>query len=1087
MESDWRGQLSADYRHRVVMKINVKLDAEAFRVPNRGVPKRQEIAPQTPDLNFTRIETLKKHQSSGPEKLHEIKNIAVRVEEKIYTTATNQSDYMRKISLKLLGLQGMENRSAGSGVNHSDLGSQGMQQVNNQGQPLPIPVPSNHPQSGQQILSQSIHNNIASSGVQVSTGVSTSLPSGSGLSQSTISNIASQNPSLHNIQNMSQNFVNQRQIPGRQQQQLQQQQSQNSNFLYRQHLHQIAKHNLQQNYSATSAQSQIHQQHQNLLQPSSLSTIQQNQQPVIQHHQQSIQRQQQTNPMGQPTSATNLQHNQLIGQQSSYSDMQQQQQQTRLLSQQNNLSGVQLPHQHSVSQHNNFSVMHQQHLGPQSSSTGQQHTMLNNQHSTHVMQSKVSIPQQNQSMQGQRSQPELQLMPQLQTQSGQLNMKPQPNMTQREMQQRIPTSGAFQQQNVIDQQKQIFQQQRAMPEASSTSSDSTAQTANPNSGDWQEEVYQKIKAMKDKYMPELSEMNQKITDKLQQHDSLPQQQKSEQVERLKHFKQYTERCMALLQVPKTNITLNIKEKLGQYEAGILNIIPTQKRTPGPHLQQPLPSPHMTQVQPHENHINSPNSTMLQLKQLHNHRQMPQQYFQKQQLLPHQQNHQLNRQTKQQLHVIQLPHMGVKMESLQRPQLKSGPPFSPQIPSPNIDQQNTSVTKSGTGTPLQSANSPFTMSSPSTPSTSHIVGESEKVNSGVSSLSNAGNIGHQQNVVVSPAQSLPFGTPGISASPLLAECASPEGNHGNDASLVSGKSSTIEQPMEQLLKVVKSISAKSLSASVSDIGSVVSMVDSLAGSFEVSVAGSEPDKTSKNKSSRSAVGEDLVATTKCRLQATTTGTRKMKRLTSTMPLNIVSSASSVNDSFKHFNCLEASELESTATSTIKRPRIERSNPLLEEIRGINQKLIDTVVDISEEDTNNPAGGSEVGKGTVVKCSFSAVALCPNIKSQYASALLSLIQPLQLLVPANYPNCSPILLDKFPVDDSKGYEDLSMKAKWRFRSCIRRLSEAMSLEEMARTWDVCARQVISEYAQQSNGGGTFTSKFGAWEDCTSFTTA
>ncbi|KAI3792877.1 hypothetical protein L2E82_06768 [Cichorium intybus] len=88
MESDWRGQLSTDSRHRVVMKI---------------------------------IETLKKHQSSGPEKLHEIKTIAVRVEEKIYTTAINLGDYMRKISLKLLGVKGMENRSAGSSVNHSDL------------------------------------------------------------------------------------------------------------------------------------------------------------------------------------------------------------------------------------------------------------------------------------------------------------------------------------------------------------------------------------------------------------------------------------------------------------------------------------------------------------------------------------------------------------------------------------------------------------------------------------------------------------------------------------------------------------------------------------------------------------------------------------------------------------------------------------------------------------------------------------------------------------------------------------------------------------------------------------------------------
>ncbi|KAJ0511127.1 hypothetical protein HanIR_Chr11g0548501 [Helianthus annuus] len=89
------------------------------------------------------------------------------------------------------------------------------------------------------------------------------------------------------------------------------------------------------------------------------------------------------------------------------------------------------------------------------------------------------------------------------------------------------------------------------------------------------------------------------------------------------------------------------------------------------------------------------------------------------------------------------------------------------------------------------------------------------------------------------------------------------------------------------------------------------------------------------------------------------------------INVVSSASS-------FNHLENSELESTATSTIKRPRVEMKHPLLEEIREINQGLIDTVVDISQENAE-----PEVGKGTIVKCSYSAVALCPNLKSQFAS--------------------------------------------------------------------------------------------------------
>lgn len=59
---------------------------------------------------------------------------------------------------------------------------------------------------------------------------------------------------------------------------------------------------------------------------------------------------------------------------------------------------------------------------------------------------------------------------------------------------------------------------------------------------------------------------------------------------------------------------------------------------------------------------------------------------------------------------------------------------------------------------------------------------------------------------------------------------------------------------------------------------------------------------------------------------------------------------------------------------------------------------------------------------------------------------------------------------------------MKAKSRFSVSLRSLSQPMTLKDIARTWDVCARAVISEYAQQS-GGGTFSSKYGSWENCLS----
>lgn len=1043
MESvDWRTQFPPDARHKLVNKI----------------------------MNHLK----KQFPFSEQEKLHELKSIALRFEEKIYAAATSHSDYMHKISIKLMAMEKRSNspqsNPASNLVNPSDSGSQDMQQVSNHGQPPTIHVPSNHPQAGKQNLPQSIHNNVAGQNSSFQ-----NIQNISGVQQNSVGNSMG-----HGV--LPSNFVSQRQVQGNQQQ------SQNPQHqFYQQQFAQIAKQNLHQNNSTVS---HIHQKllqpshfqpsQQSVMQPTILQSsnfhVQQNQQsvapqsgqPVIQHHQQSVLRQQRPH----------------------------QQQQPRLVGHPNNLSNVQQLQQNSVVQHNNFSALHQHHLGPpQSSSTGQheqQHQLLGNQH---LMQSKVSVPQQNQSTQGQRAQPELQI------QSGQLqhplNMKPVPNLSQREMLQRLPTSGGFQ------------QQQRAMPEVSSTSSDSTAQTGNPNGGDWQEEVYQKIKVMKDKYMPFLKEMYQKFIGRLQQHDSLPQQPKGEQFEKLKKVKQMLEGYMTFLQIPKTNLSPSHKEKLGEYERHIVNIISPHKRKPGATPQQPLTTPHMnslhqsqqpqthlTQMQPHENQMNSqmqsvnlrhnnmailqhnnmcimqPNSTMLQhqqLKQLH-HREMQQQFLHKQQLL-----HQFHPQTKQQqLNGNEINNgnekksrqqIGMKSESLQQnqlsafhQQLKLGAPFS----SAQTDKQNVlnSVTKSGT--PLQSANSPFIVSSPSTPSTSHMPIESEKLNSGVSSLSKAGNIGNQATTAMLPTQPFTIGTPGISPSPLLSELTSPDGNHGNDASIISGKSSNIEEPMEHLLKVVKSISARSLSASVSDIGSVVSMIDSIA-------------ESAPGNGSRAAVGEDLVNMTKCRLQKTfitQNGTRKSKRL------NVVSSSSTVNNSF---NCLEGSELESTATSTIKRPRIEINDPLVEEIREINQGLIDTVVDIifSQEDS----AISEVGKGTVVKCSFKAAAFCPNIKSQYDSTQMSPIQPLRLLVPANYPNCSPILLDNLPAEPSKEHKDLSLKAKWRFSSCVRKLSEPTSLDEMARAWDVCVRAVILEHVQQSGGGGggTFTSKYGHWEDC------
>ncbi|KAL8061742.1 hypothetical protein ABFX02_02G104800 [Erythranthe guttata] len=71
--SDWKNHLQAGPRQRIVNKIT---------------------------------ETLKRHLPfSGQEGLQQLKKIAVRFEERVYTEATSQSDYLRKISLKMLTME----------------------------------------------------------------------------------------------------------------------------------------------------------------------------------------------------------------------------------------------------------------------------------------------------------------------------------------------------------------------------------------------------------------------------------------------------------------------------------------------------------------------------------------------------------------------------------------------------------------------------------------------------------------------------------------------------------------------------------------------------------------------------------------------------------------------------------------------------------------------------------------------------------------------------------------------------------------------------------------------------------------------
>ncbi|KAF5453268.1 hypothetical protein F2P56_028183 [Juglans regia] len=95
---DWRTGLPFDSRSRIVNKI---------------------------------MDTLKRHLPiSGQEGLHELRKIATRFEEKIFTAATSQGDYLRKISIKMLTMEmksqnppanSLPSNSAGNGNRPPDL------------------------------------------------------------------------------------------------------------------------------------------------------------------------------------------------------------------------------------------------------------------------------------------------------------------------------------------------------------------------------------------------------------------------------------------------------------------------------------------------------------------------------------------------------------------------------------------------------------------------------------------------------------------------------------------------------------------------------------------------------------------------------------------------------------------------------------------------------------------------------------------------------------------------------------------------------------------------------------------------------
>ncbi|KAJ3697853.1 hypothetical protein LUZ61_001558 [Rhynchospora tenuis] len=191
------------------------------------------------------------------------------------------------------------------------------------------------------------------------------------------------------------------------------------------------------------------------------------------------------------------------------------------------------------------------------------------------------------------------------------------------------------------------------------------------------------------------------------------------------------------------------------------------------------------------------------------------------------------------------------------------------------------------------------------------------------------------------------------------------------------------------------------------------------------------------------------------------TKKMKRDTRAMPLDsnnnygFLPESDSVTDNLKA-SIPDTSELQPAAISLSKGLKTKMRNALLEEIREINVILIDTELTLKEEDGDLI---DESGETILVKCTYNAVSLSPGLRAHFASLQLSPILPLMLLIPAGYPKCSPVILNKL-LDKQRDLDNFSTRARSMFNNTTKGLSQFMSLKEIALTWDACARKVIQE---------------------------
>ncbi|KAK3143161.1 hypothetical protein QOZ80_4BG0359230 [Eleusine coracana subsp. coracana] len=173
-----------------------------------------------------------------------------------------------------------------------------------------------------------------------------------------------------------------------------------------------------------------------------------------------------------------------------------------------------------------------------------------------------------------------------------------------------------------------------------------------------------------------------------------------------------------------------------------------------------------------------------------------------------------------------------------------------------------------------------------------------------------------------------------------------------------------------------------------------------------------------------------------------------------------------------------EVEANVEHGLKRQKTQNGrNALLDEIESANRMLMDTITSIADD--NRTDGITSCSGGTLIKLSYTAMSLAPDLKSLFDTSEMPIIMPTTLLVPTDYPRSSPVL-----VNDQRGeqlrnmFSDISSSADVAFRNTLNRIPEPRSIGDTVGAWDTCVRRAVTEFAQRF-GGGMFSSRYGRWE--------